>query len=357
MTKKKFYFSAVKQYSNAGDALINHQLIELMRRHGSVCAFRGNAPLDFVKEIGLLKEEIFNYGMIRMLASAVKDRLVGKEVFFVQAPGDMSSAPVNMNSVFRSAVVACFSFFGVRTIQVGASLGNLTANELLWLARKTKYMHYFGLRDSISLKKAETAKLKNFGYFPDLAFAATAKPTNVASSDEIRVALSFRSDQLDESEINIIIENLGKVMSTFDGKVKLKIVTQVEKDIIFSKKCKEILSSLNPDIVHSLKISNLEKIYSDVDIVFSNRLHVLLLSGVCGALPVGVVDNRFNSKIIGLFDEIRVGDLIYHDARLIDINALAKNRLSMRQHFLNAAKKENIEIHDKFKKVVELGNE
>src|SRR5688572_9526835 len=92
---KKFFFSPRTNYENAGDALINRELLRILRGYGEIHASRSGAPQRFLDEIRLDPKEIRYETRLGLWAAAfaagTKARIRREQPpFMILAPGDPS---------------------------------------------------------------------------------------------------------------------------------------------------------------------------------------------------------------------------------------------------------------------------
>jgi polysaccharide pyruvyl transferase WcaK-like protein len=62
--------------------------------------------------------------------------------------------------------------------------------------------------------------------------------------------------------------------------------------------------------------------YANVDYVFSNRLHVLLLALRAGVTPIALVRRGSNAKIRGLFSDMGLASHCFDVDEFLDINQI-----------------------------------
>lgn len=346
-----FLYSAKTQFSNAGDALINRELLKLLRSHGEIQAMSGGAPADFINEVGLQAREVVFANVSALLTAALRLRLSGRCVYLVQTPGDMGASAVNTAALLRALAAPLFAAAGIRVIQVGASLGHMTPLQLRLFAWRTRFMHGLGLRDPISLMAAQTAGFQHTAYFPDLAFAYDGIPSGKKRHGG-QIALSFRDDFISQDERHRMMEKIRSGLDQLTEKPQLSIVVQVSKDRIFAEIMKEELSDWSPTIVELSSLSALRDYYSDIDIMISNRLHALLWSGLAGAVPVAVANREVNRKIIGLYEGVKLSEFVVLDNQVVNIEKFWNNLDQYRSAFSAAYRAQHEKIHPLMNEII-----
>ncbi|MDA5092277.1 hypothetical protein PGN04_31370, partial [Klebsiella quasipneumoniae subsp. quasipneumoniae] len=90
----------------------------------------------------------------------------------------------------------------------------------------------------------------------------------------------------------------------------------VQRDLDFNTKIKEELISLNPTIevedyfynISKESYIELKNIYSETDIIFSNRLHALLYAFESGAYPIAMGNAEQNFKVKYVLEDTLLKD-------------------------------------------------
>lgn len=310
-----FFYSAKTQFSNAGDALINRELISLLRERGSIVAISGGAPAKFLAEIDLRENEVISGKEVQLILRALLNRLKGNCVYLIQTPGDIGPGGGAGPAIVRAVLVPMLAMFGIRIIHIGASLSETSGIKLALLAWRSSFMQHTGLRDRRSLDTATKWKFRNVNYFPDLAFNVESFPQYQEYMEDerpkgLRLALSFRGDKFSLQQQDAILAVLQKSIAKLPLVSSVKVVVQVDMDLSFAHRIKGALARWDPELVHTLSIETLRGLYSMTDVVLTNRLHVLLLAGLSGAAPFAMVDAVRNKKIVGLLEGLGLEDLL-----------------------------------------------
>lgn len=349
----KFYYSAITQHSNAGDALINRELIKLMRHEGHIHTFIGKSPKKFIEQIELRDTEILKINTsIFIFVFMMVDLIRGNEVFLVQTPGDISAKKNNIKDFIKTFIILIISILGIKVIQVGISLGEFSEKQKINYRIRSKFMHAIGLRDLISLDKAHEMKLKNFIYFPDLAFGIN--PILKNNNKIKKIGLSFRNDNLNLEKQNLLIQYLkNEFCQSGNDNLKVSIIVQVERDLIFAKRIATEVHCSDIDILEKYDLDELGGLYSHLDLVISNRLHVILLAALNGALSIPYIDNETNKKIIGLFENLGLQSNLEDQKKQIKVSNYIDNYSSLRVNFYNVAKQQNYKLGTTFKIIIE----
>lgn len=311
----KLFYSAYTCKGNTGDIIINKLQIEEYARYGEVYVDCTGMPnkfyntifdtknpniKDFVKCFGL------NYRGKNMLRAL---KIMQKENFthFTKSPGPYSYIKLPFNT-FLIRIIGAFGFwlagmFGMKVIAMGVDLNY--KQEPKWLQRLNNF--YFNIYDQIGIRSYKNQQelsqnLRNVIYVPDMAFLYSVLSDSFKTSDSRRIALSFRKVENEEC----FIEKIKIICNFFLGKkYEIDIVYQVDEDKSF---CQRIFNTLNENSIHFvdtlIDYYSLD-IYTKYDFVISNRLHVLLIAAISGAVPYGLVMQSVKeNKILNVFSSI-----------------------------------------------------
>lgn len=350
-----FFFSARTQYSNAGDALINRELLRLVRAYGRVRAIAADAPPAFRLEIGLDDGELIAGGLRGLVSEIVRVLLAGQEVYLLQTPGGMRGGTVRLREVVRALGMPFLALVGIRAVRVGVSVGDLPPGRARLLAWQSRFMRLLGLRDVRSRSSAAKAGCRNVAPFPDLALQLQACVAPRAAQDSVDVALAFRDDRMTPADREALVEALHSALSgTAIG--SLSIVVQVSSDRTFANVLEARLAQWRPRLVQSLSIEALMGHYAGVHIVLSNRLHALFMAGLSGAAPIPLVDPGRDGKVLGAFEEMGLADLATSVDALPDLRRAAIEAPAISGRFVEAADRARLEITSTFERLALRAN-
>jgi hypothetical protein len=344
-----FYFSAKTQYSNAGDALINREILRYLRDYGEIRAAVRDAPPEFLDELGLDAHERRYVGGGRLtLAAAIAGlayRLgLGPRAVLVMSPGDPLMY-MNMTMVYRGMLTIVLAILGAAVLRPGVSMTKDMPNLMRLEAIVSRFMLYTGLRDTHSLQATERAGFRNIGYFPDLALTLPA-PTRSSFPEDgpLRIGLSLRNDVLDGDGTVATLETaVRSALRSIAGDraVRLVLVAQVQRDAEFLS---DLMVRLAPDYDCVLRdeqyLDPLAEIYGQIDVVLTNRLHSFLYSAAHGCVPYGLLWRDKNTKIVALLNDCGLADLWADLARCPEpaptLDGLQAARPSIRRAFAQA---------------------
>lgn len=308
------FLSVNTQFENLGDALINRELVKLLAANGRVVVDVGKAPEWFVNMLELPVGVECVFGRRLLFFSLLKERAAGNAVYYFFMPGGAFGEISFLGLVKKLALLIPFfllKLVGVRFCNVGLSYERLGKKFKIFLRTRGWIMHKVFVRDDESSSILDCLGVKHGGVIPDLAFNIFTVPPVV--KDEVsRVCFSFRTDQhlaqLDEccSFVEKVIRNLG-------GDVRVFFSVQVDRDLSGMNLIRQRIEGKigrSVGLVHnSRNINDMLSFYGEMDIVVSNRLHVLLLAASVSGRVLAYADSQ-NRKISGLFETIGRKDLV-----------------------------------------------
>lgn len=339
----KLFYSAYTCKWNTGDILINKLQIEEYARYGEVYVDCTDMPMDFCHVIfdtknSNIKDFVKVYGISYRSRNLIRVlRLLKKEKFthFTKSPGPYAyiKFPIKTFLIRTLGALSYFTakIYGMNVIALGIDLNY--AQEPQWLQILNNF--YFRVYNQIgtrSLKNRQqlSQALTNVMYVPDMAFLYPLSEDDSCKPKEKRVALSFRKVENEEC----LVEILKIVCDYFCKKqYKIDIVYQVEEDKAMCKRLFHALKSDSIYLMESLIDYYSLDIYKRYVFVISNRLHVLLMAAMNGAVPYGIISQNVNeNKIKDIFDSVFESRFVsyFDDFKCEDISAICDNHDSLR---------------------------
>lgn len=336
-----FYYNPFTQYENMGDLLINKSLLDLLRPYGTVIIDDLNKPKWFIDELkqesDSIVSEVCPNGIGNFLEDyLLKNRQQGDVYYQVFVPGDKS------RKGFKKALSSLKHYYklvkqkqkGCKSIRLGFSIGDFDTANLITESLYSSAFHAYGIRDSLSMGKAQKFRFSNTVFFPDLAWAykedGSSMPNPFKETAKYLV-LSFRANKVgtihQSSYLTIIIEKLKKLLSAnlFEG-TKIIISYQVKFDRDACVQLRDALKDNNLDVYFLDRLLAIEEaisLYRASELVISNRLHVLLLASISESLAIPFVNASHNKKIVGIYQDNDLSDLVI-DYTESDANNLRK---------------------------------
>lgn len=324
------------QHDNAGDCLINRELIRLLAERGDVFLDTGRCPVEFARQMrSIPRRDRRGWRPLRgsfyahMFAAALR----GRDCYWFLMPGGVTGdrrARFRLRSWIRDLPLRLAHAAGVRICQVGASFGDMTPAHLDVWRRRRRLLWLLSPRDSRSAAYLGFHGIATDPCIPDLSFNVfdedpprhtaemPGRPGGCAESPRDG-CFSFRTDQAPqqheyvESVMRAICRSLGTT-------VRWKPVVQVDRDLPGMTALRDALeqagSRVDPVVDLHGDIEACLDFYSGVSFVVSNRLHVLLMAAsrgarivaVCGA---GLGDHPGGLKLEGMLEDLGLEGAIY----------------------------------------------
>ncbi len=262
-------------------------------------------------------------------------------VYLILPPGHVfsSSKSVFLNNSLTSLrcfFIAALSVFGARVCRFGVSVGPLSEARAAIEKIKAKYMFYYSVRDSESMVYAKTIGIHDVEMCPDLSFLAFLPERPFFDVRDL-IVFSFRKNilghspdsQYEENSIAGLSSKLLRELNPGQSK-KARIAYQVSEDGLFSARLRDEMEKLGVPVdfdSSQMDWTNAMLLYSHSNFVVSNRLHVLLMSMMFGAIPIAVVNLRKHRKIVALLLDADLEELVI-DVEEVDFAEKIKNIIS-----------------------------
>ncbi|MGF1603308.1 MAG: polysaccharide pyruvyl transferase family protein [Thermosynechococcaceae cyanobacterium] len=319
-----FFISARIKYENLGDLLINRILVEKLRDFGQIISDDRGVPDSVYNLLGLKDSERLSSFSNSFVASMMsykfklnKDHNSG--VFWIKTPGGYHGSINNFLSTTKSiAIHILLKVFNIHICTFGISVGPYSKSRQIFEKWKANCTYFYAVRDSISQDYAKSIGIDKVLRFPDLALMSECKlDLSIDKSDEY-IIFSFResTNDLDNSidyqeRLFTYLSKIVELVSVTWGK-RIFVCYQVASDYEFCSKIYQKYRDRHNIILveEQLTINSICDIYSKATYTFSNRLHVLLFSGIFGSIPVAVIDAEKHRKINGIYKDMDMSDLI-----------------------------------------------
>jgi polysaccharide pyruvyl transferase WcaK-like protein len=267
---------------------------------------------------GMQNVSIHNVGKLALLLSLVARRMLGLKTFYCLIPGGINgekSAAASLSGFLYNLSLIFVKLIGVTSFQLGVSYDSLGSKHTALLRSRSRSLTFHFVRDHDSLAYCNQRKIHTTGVAPDLAFLLDPVQTQKGGRDVI--GFSFRFDRTGEGEVALSRLEHAICLRFPNRDVHFALITQVHRDSLWMN---ELLNRLlsqgytNCSVLDaSTSISGAIECYRKCGSVYSNRLHVLLLSLSTGCQPFPVVNKDLDRKVIGVFDSLMPGLCIQHD--------------------------------------------
>lgn len=283
--KRQIFIVLTGVSGNLGDAVIRRRILNWVRGTGTIHAYFGRTTPGWVEQIGLTEGE-HSYGAGRR-RDWLKKLIFGKGPrAWVFDPGEVPLGREHLKSEVVFLVIAVLvKARGGKIIRPPRAIGDYSP-LVGWFYRQSARLSDEVLwRDEASLARMRVGTL-----VPDTAFSEPRIP-GAEPGDRNFMILSLRGKRPIPSEE--WFEALRR-FSTSSG-LPIKIVSQVDED---EKRSDELAARLGNDVAEYLPWGSrsdaeqeayVRELYRTADLVVSDRLHVLILSSVAGAIPAEVV--------------------------------------------------------------------
>lgn len=331
-SKQLIFFPLQTQYTNLGDQLINKVLLDKLQNYGDLIVDDRGVPEWYIEKLGLLPHQrSSHYGKklnYLIIENSLKNKFSHqfKQIYFIYHPGHRYGDRTWLEtfSWFRAMLISnsLFYLLGVRMCSFGISIGPFSTPLQILEKLKSRFMYFYSVRDSISEVYAKSIGIQKVQRFPDIAWLMKIKPAeqikNLISIEGQYIIFSFRSATNAYTNSNVYANKLCAILDQIFNlfcltlNQKLVISYQVEMDYDFCQFLENRYKDRGKVIClkEKLETDTIYDLYHNASMVFSNRLHVLLFSIVSHTLPIAVVDVKKHDKVVGIFQDANLHELI-----------------------------------------------
>lgn len=324
------FYRAQTQYDNLGDLIINRILLNKLKHYGAILVDLRGVPDWYYEQLELTEaERASQYGWkmnYLMFFAAVRSRFSPnpRKIYLIEPPGHRYgklSVQQLKNALLSFLYYCIFRLLGVRICTFGVSIGPCAKTPEILEWWRSNLFYFYSLRDSISQNYARRIGVRRVVSFPDLAWLAdvpAAAPTSFLLPKEDYIIFSFREQTHNLVESSEYQQQLYQTLDAIVAQVcqtwskKLVISYQVGMDQRFCKHLAERYSSLHTVqfVEERVDLDSMQQVYGGAFMVFSNRLHVLMLAMLYGAIPIAVIDKMNHHKIMGIFQDADLKPLL-----------------------------------------------
>lgn len=330
--KTYIYPSRIKA-SNLGDTLINMSLIRELSTHGKVVLDGNNPELlhlaqhnnPFKDNIKVISGYKLFYGLpvLRWINLLL---IINKTTMVFDPPGHYSEGG-NFNKFILKSLkyyfrVNILKFLKIKVSRIGITLGPFS--NMGWNIQKNtfKTYHNVSVRDSNNYKLIQDKGIKNIKLISDLAFLYDSKIFTTNSVKPLEhdkyIVISFRGSIEGEHINEVYINNVcNRLIETITSKnfnsFKIIFSYQVYEDL-------EIIKLFYNKLIHfnlrctlldnQLNMEEATKLYSSAEFVFTNRLHVALISLLSKTPSLVITDMKNHHKLVNVYNDLGLADLI-----------------------------------------------
>ncbi len=305
--KKRVYIPLATQEDNLGDCLINFLLVRELSR---TCEVHLDGARSSAAYCSLFEELDINWvnksNSLYRLSNLLKLRFRGFDVVLT-TPGHIGfSGSIRdwIRAVADAVVASGCRVVGTSFWKFGFSVPKLKGGALLGLRFKFCGYERLFVRDSVSWK---TLNMANCSLSSDLCFLLPPPPS--AGTGERYVACSVRGDKYSKSSLNRYLDQMAELLERRSRLLGCGVLLfyQVQRDFGVVSRLGDLVSARGVPcrlLADRLTMKTFSEIYSTIEEVYTNRLHVVLPALVFGAAGRVVGDPVIDEKIKSLLDDI-----------------------------------------------------
>lgn len=336
--KRYIFYKTTADFDNTGEVLIYRSLLNYLRKYGSVILNDADSisPV-FLKRIGINEKERLSSNsphpfMLAIFIFAFKCLFTGDKVYFVTGVGEhhVSGKKDILKNVISFFFLGFLKLLCVNIVRIGMSMRFGGKGEAMSEKLLSSVFDSYYVRDSLSKYYCNTANITKCGLAPDLSWGYNCDYSGTNNPQQF--VFSFRAFCESESNQEIYVEKLKlSIRQMIDhilalsNQTKILFTYQVDKDFGFMKLIYDEFYTSTPQISFIdklLTLDNAKDYYGVSSVIFSNRLHVLLLGYKYGAMTICLTDVVKHVKIKGIFDDCNLSH------NLLDINSAIDERTS-----------------------------
>lgn len=284
---------------NIGDQAIYLALVHALAKHTRVF-ISGKRP-------SFLTGDKIEDGTWRWRFNCLSARVRGERVIRFLAPGGyggtLKPAPpsITISSKLKKLIG---TWMNGETVQLGSS-AKPGSDFARW-----KNAAWIGVRDQVSVDALRQAGLPNFGYFPDLAFLFPVNSIQSPKDDRQSIGFTFRQELPETPSRYSAASAITKTLDRFFAKESISDLCwyhQVDEDRDYIEQLHERFGGELHNA--ALSLSSFPEFYNKRRFVVSNRLHALLLAGLCGTVPIALT-TRSHQKLVSVFETVGLNELV-----------------------------------------------
>lgn len=333
----KMFYSAYTNQGNVGDLLITKYQIEEYAKYGEVYVDCHGMPDSFCRVIfdtqsTNIKNFEKEYGLSYRSSKILKVLYtINKDHFthFCSSPGPKMSLKLSLKTLLFKLMGAIIPELmlnkRIKKLAIGVDVKYENNNILSQLNH-----WYFNRYDLIGLRSKNNyysleQTFKNVRYVPDMAFLYPHFDAKLYQHANKKIAFSFRKITEYKSLVKALFE---MIRTATENELHVDLIYQVDEDKTFCEHLLRMLdgTSINP-CIRRICFDNLN-IYQQYDMVISNRLHVLLMAAMNGAVPYALIshdskenkikeifESVFSSNFVNYIDEFEkdnFGNIVYN---------------------------------------------
>lgn len=318
------YYQTKTKFINTGDALINRALLDILRDYGTLkCNCSDDIPAFFIKELGIKEvEKIQNKTELGFVYTILKDAIRSKKennhIYIVSGLGHNFGGSIKkcVRNLIASIIFYIYHLFGVKTIRIGMTIGPITKPLAYTEKIRGRFVDYYYVRDSKSLKLCHDIGINKVKMCPDMSWIFDKNSIRKQCKNN-KICINLRKTIFDAEDDKFyqkkMLEMCDQILSIISKKGdELIFCYQVQED---KEYCQEAFDYFKDKysctiISNQIRLIDAKRIYGSSSYIISNRMHSLLFAYKYGALPIALIDSKIHSKIQQTFDDCNLHELI-----------------------------------------------
>lgn len=319
------------QFENAGDCLINRELVRLLAERGGVWLDLGGCPQGFGDQIlaALPPDSRRRWSRWPFYLAMLRARLRGRRCYWFLMPGGISGRRKDgaLMGGLRDLPLPIAAAMGVRICQVGASFGGLSRGHLATWRWRRRWLHRICPRDSTSAAYLQAHGIRHDGCIPDLAFnlftPSGATTAAVPERGEQAIGcLSFRTDLYPQQASDVAAAAMALLRRPGAATMAWRPIVQVARDRPAMQTLQRELQAqglpVDPPVDLHADLEACLGFYRGLSLAISNRLHVLLMAASQGARILALTSGPGGAKLEGILRDLGLeGAIIVQEAGLL----------------------------------------
>jgi polysaccharide pyruvyl transferase WcaK-like protein len=304
--------------SNSGDVLVQRIAEECVRSYGRL--YVQSQPGDPTYGRGKRYREFLSlhFALLKAVSRGWLDQNVRATLILPPGQSVTKSLADGPRVAGRIAYLGVLRLLGVRIVLLGRSFSS--TNVINWLQEigLSHVAHQYTLRDAASIRRARSMGIRNAMWFPDWSWLAPVRQSTDVFGARSSVVLSFRADatclQWDNGLASAILEKVGGFLDEAQdvGVKDVVLVQHASEDEAITSQIERKYHGMyrfrrEPGV---LSLAKIPRVYGEAALVFSNRLHSLLLGLQWGAVPVAIVVASEPEKLRDQLEDINLAEHI-----------------------------------------------
>lgn len=305
-----------RDFDNLGDLILDRTLIARLRPFGKLILNTSGVPHWYSSAMGLSDTElVLNSSIpIELYAcfAAIRNLRRRGAVIYLFLPPGHSYTHSHFHSFWTLLKLPAFGVLRILNVQIcrlGYSISSFDHLRSFTERVMSRLMTFYSVRDSLSWHYATSIGVQSPKHFPDLSLLGDFSPGRF-KKDGFRAVLSFRRTPLSRVPDPSYTRSLGRTVELLlefcrRHKYNVSLYTHGEDDRFFAEELRVQLKQnyqLSPPT--QVQAKHLPSVYTKIDLVFTNRLHVFLLAILHGSVAIAAIDPEKQAKISGIIADL-----------------------------------------------------